>query len=209
MTFPKKGEAVMKVAIAGLFAAGLALTTGPTNAASLVDTVIGSARAQWNLHECQFSHGSVSCKKSGTSAKEAYKTSSAKSTPLNDSSVANTPRSANPVGQWIVDDGDRRVQIMQCGKWLCGVISAAKPDAVDCFNPDPDRRNRTIVNLPVLIEMMQTENNHWEGHIYNVKDGRTYFGKISLRSGNVLEVEGTAPHALLLQSWIKDTDDLR
>jgi uncharacterized protein (DUF2147 family) len=199
----------MKVAITGLFAAGLALTAGPTNAASFVDSVIANARAQWSLHDCQLNRGSASCKNHHTSSKASYETSSAKSTPPSDSSVANTARSANPVGQWIVDDGDRRVQIIQCGKWLCGVVSAAKPDAVDRFNPDPDQRNRTIVNLTVLFGMTQTESNRWEGLIYNVRDGRTYSGNISLRSSNVLEVEGSAPHALLLQTWIKDTDDLR
>jgi uncharacterized protein (DUF2147 family) len=197
----------MKVAITGLFAASLILMTSTANAASIVDTIIANARAQWNLHECQAGRGGVSCKKQRASAKEPYETASAKSTVQNDSSPANTTRSTTPVGQWIVDNGDRRVQIMQCGKWLCGVISAANPDAVDRFNPDPDQRNRAIVNLPVLIDMTQTENNRWEGHIYNVKDGRTYSGKISLRSGNVLEVEGSAPHALLLQTWIKDSDD--
>jgi uncharacterized protein (DUF2147 family) len=80
---------------------------------------------------------------------------------------------------------------------------------VDRFNPDPDQRNRTIINLPVLIEMTQTESNRWEGQIYNTRDGRTYFGKISLRNANLLEVEGNAPHALLVQTWIKDTDEPR
>jgi uncharacterized protein (DUF2147 family) len=85
-------------------------------------------------------------------------------------------------------------------------ISAAKPDAVDRYNPDPDQRNRTIVNLPVLIEITRTDANRWDGQIYNIRDGRTYTGKISLRGANLLEVEGSAPHALLLQTWIKDTD---
>jgi len=199
----------MKVAITGLFAASLILITITANAASIVDTVIATARSHLNVHDCELGRGGVSCKKRRASAKAPYETSSAKSTVLNESSVANTARPASPIGQWIVDDGDRRVQIMSCGKSLCGVISAAKPDAVDRFNPDPDQRGRTIVNLPVLIEMTQTETNRWEGEIYNTRDGRTYSGKISLRSSNLLEVEGNAPHALLLQTWIKDTDDLR
>jgi uncharacterized protein (DUF2147 family) len=198
----------MKVMISGLFAASLTLMTGAANAASMVDTVIANARAQWNLHDCQLSRGGISCKKYRAWVKEPYETSSAKSTVLNgNSSVANAARSASPVGQWIVDDGDRRVQITQCGKLLCGIISTAKPDDLDRFNPDPDQRNRAIVNLPVLIEMTQTESNRWEGHIYNTRDGRTYSGKISLRSAKLLEVKGSAPHALLLQTWVKDSDD--
>jgi uncharacterized protein (DUF2147 family) len=198
----------MKVAISGLFAAGLALMTGAATAASIVDTVIASARSHWSQHECQPSRGGVSCKKHRFPPKEPYETSSAKSTVVNESSIAHAVRSDNPVGQWIVGDDGRRVQIMPCGKSLCGVISAAKPDAVDRFNPDPDQRGRSIVNLPVLIEMTQTETNRWEGQIYNTKDGRTYFGKISLRGVNLLEVEGNAPHSLLVQTWIKDSDDL-
>jgi uncharacterized protein (DUF2147 family) len=157
--------------------------------------------------DCQLGRGGLACKKHRSSPKEPYETASAKSTPVAESAVANAVRSASPVGQWIVDDDDRRVQIMPCGKSLCGVIAAAKPDTVDRFNPDPDQRGRTIVNLPVLIEMTQTETNRWEGQIYNTRDGRTYFGRISLRGANLLEVEGNAPHALLVQTWIKDTDE--
>jgi uncharacterized protein (DUF2147 family) len=207
MSVARKGEAAMKVMITGLFAASLTSMICAANAGSIVDSVIAGARSQLSLHDCQLSRGGVSCKRHRASAKEPYEVSSAKSTALNETS--GVARSASPVGQWIVDDGDRRVQIMQCGKSLCGVISAAKPDVVDRYNPDPDQRNRTIVNLPVLIEMTQTDANRWDGQIYNTRDGRTYTGKISLRSANLLEVEGSAPHALLLQTWIKDTDDPR
>jgi uncharacterized protein (DUF2147 family) len=199
----------MKVAISGLFAASLTLMTGPAHAASIVNAVITNARSQWSQHDCQLGRGGVSCRKHHVWAREPYESSSAKSAVVNESSAANAARSASPIGRWIVDDEDRRVQIAPCGKSLCGVISAAKPDAVDRFNPDPDQRSRTIVNLPVLIDMTQTESNRWEGQIYNTKDGRTYFGKISLRGANLLEVEGNAPHALLVQTWIKDTGDLR
>jgi uncharacterized protein (DUF2147 family) len=198
----------MKVAVSGLFAASLILLTGAAYPASTVGTVVASARSQWHQHDCQLGRGGVSCKKHRAGAKEPYETSSARSTQVTESSVVNTARSASPVGQWIVDDDDRRVQIVRCGKSLCGVISAAKPDTVDRFNPDPDRRGRTVVNLPVLIEMTQTETNRWEGQIYNTRDGRTYFGRISLRGNNLLEVEGNAPHALLVQTWIKETNDL-
>ena len=198
----------MKVAISGLFAASLILMAGAAYAASIVDAVIAGARSQWSQHDCQVGRGGVSCKKHRFSPKEPYETASAKSTVVNEGSVANAARSASPVGQWIVDDNDRRVQIMPCGKSLCGIISVAKPDAVDRFNPDRDQRGRAIVNLPVLIEMTQTKINRWEGQIYNIRDGRTYFGRISLRGVNLLEVEGNAPHALLVQTWIKDTDDL-
>jgi uncharacterized protein (DUF2147 family) len=200
----------MKVMIAGLFAASVTLITGATNAASIVDTVIAGARSQLNLHDCQVGRSGLACKKPTAPARKSpYETSSARSTMVNESTpVAAAARSSSPVGQWIVGDGYRRVQIKECGKSLCGIISAAKPDAVDRFNPDPDQRNRGIVNLPVLIEMRQTETNRWQGQIYNTRDGRTYSGKISLRSANLLEVEGSAPHALLLQTWVKDTDDL-
>jgi uncharacterized protein (DUF2147 family) len=204
MSVARTGEAIMKVTISGVFAASLTLMTGAANAASIVDTVIASARSQWYQHNCQLGQNGISCQKHRTSAKAPYETASAKSTVVNESYNAAPPSS--PVGQWIVEDGDRRVQIMRCGKSLCGVISAAKPDSLDSANPDPDQRHRTIVNLPVLIEMRQIDNNRWEGNIYNTKDGRTYFGNISLRGTNLLEVEGNAPHALLMQTWIKDTD---
>jgi uncharacterized protein (DUF2147 family) len=203
MLVARKGEAAMKVAITGLFAATLTLMTGAANAASIVDTVIASARP--HLVDCPFKRIGAACGNHWTSPKRRYEPASARATVLNESSSVSNTRS--PVGRWIVDDDDRRVEIMPCGKSLCGVIAAAKPNAVDRLNPDPAQRNRNIVNLPVLIEMTKTEKNRWEGQIYNTRDGRTYSGKISLRGTNLLEVEGNAPHALLMQTWVKDTKD--
>jgi uncharacterized protein (DUF2147 family) len=191
----------VKLAISTVFATSLTLMSSAANSASIADFVL-AVRSQLNPHHC----GDVSsCKKHRAATKKPYETASARSTMVNENSLPSAAQPGSPIGRWIVDDDDRRVQIMPCGKSLCGVIIAAKPDAVDRFNPDPDRRGRTIVNLPVLIKMRQTETNRWEGQIYNTKDGRTYFGTISLRRGNLLEVEGNAPQALLVQTWIKDT----
>jgi uncharacterized protein (DUF2147 family) len=203
----------MKVALTGLFAASLIVVTSAADAGSILDTVIANARSHFD--DCQINRNGVSCKKQRVwvrkpSGAGQYETSSAKSTVViesGNSSIPNTTRSLGPVGQWIVDDGDRRVQIKQCGKSLCGIISYASPGAIDRNNPDPEQRNRPLVSVPVLMGMTQTEANRWEGQIYNTRDGRTYSGKISLRSANLLVVEGNAPHALLLQTWIKDDED--
>jgi uncharacterized protein (DUF2147 family) len=209
---PEEGEAAMKVMISGLVATSLILMTGAAKAGSIMDSVIANARSQLNFDECQFSLSFTSCKKHRTWARRPvgatlYETSSAKSNMLNEGPSVDASRSGSPVGQWKVDDSDRRVQIMPCGKSLCGHISSATLESVDSNNPDPAQRNRAIVNLPVLINMVQKEANRWEGQIYNTRDGRTYSGKISLRSANLLQVEGSAPHALLLQNWVKDADD--
>jgi uncharacterized protein (DUF2147 family) len=198
----------MKVALTGLFATSLILMTGAADAASFLDTIIANVRS--HLDNRQVAHSSFTRKTHRAGVKErgdAYETSSAKSTLLDvNSSVASAAAFASPVGQWIVDDDDRRVQITACGKALCGFISSAKPDAVDRYNPDATRRNRSVLNVPVLINMTPTDTNRWEGQIYNTRDGKTYSGKILMRSANLLEVEGNAPHALLLQTWVKDGD---
>jgi hypothetical protein len=44
--------------------------------------------------------------------------------------------------------------------------------------------------MPVLLGMRQSNDNKWEGEIYNAQNGRTYNASISLRDENTLKVEG-------------------
>lgn len=97
---------------------------------------------------------------------------------------------AEPVGDWHVKDRTARVSIENCGNKLWGVISwEAKPGA-DNNNPDPSKRGRPILGMPLLVGMQPTQSNLWEGEIYNPKDGKMYTAKISLASPDTLKLEG-------------------
>jgi uncharacterized protein (DUF2147 family) len=120
--------------------------------------------------------------------------------------VASNPNS--PIGEWITEGGEGRVRIIPCGQALCGVVAGGNPNDTDRHNPDPAKRNRPMDGMTVLIDMKPAKNNHWEGQIYNAKDGRTYASNISLKNADVLRVEGCVFGGLFCggQNWTRAKD---
>jgi uncharacterized protein (DUF2147 family) len=96
----------------------------------------------------------------------------------------------SPIGEWVTESGEGRVRIRACGQALCGVVSTAEPNETDRHNPDATKRNRPLLGTPVLIDMKPVNGKRWQGEIYNAKNGKTYGSNISLRSPDVLRVEG-------------------
>jgi uncharacterized protein (DUF2147 family) len=117
--------------------------------------------------------------------------------------VASDPTS--PIGEWITEDGDGRVRIIPCGQALCGVVAGGNPNDTDRHNPDPAKRNRPVDGMTVLMDMKPAKNNHWEGQIYNAKNGKTYASNISLKNADVLRVEGCVFGGLFCggQNWTR------
>ena len=122
-----------------------------------------------------------------TTAKDPVKQNVAATTPA-PALVVSDPNS--PIGEWIPKGGEGRVQIRSCGPALCGYASGANPNDTDRHNPDASKRNRPMNGMLVLIDMKPAKNDHWEGQVYNPMNGRTYSSNISLKSANVLRVEG-------------------
>lgn len=113
------------------------------------------------------------------------------------------PARRTPVGEWLVEDGEGKIRIEECGGNLCGYVSAAKnPNETDRHNPNPALRNRPVLGTPILINM-EPDGKRWSGRIYNVKDGRSYTAHISLRNGDTLRVEGCAFGGMICggQNW--------
>ena len=109
----------------------------------------------------------------------------------------------SPVGEWLVEDGEGQIRIEECGANLCGYVTAAKnPNDKDRKNPDPSLRSRSVIGMPVLIDM-KPAGNRWKGNIYNVKDGGTYSANISMKGEDKLRVEGCAFGGMICggQSW--------
>jgi uncharacterized protein (DUF2147 family) len=105
-----------------------------------------------------------------------------------DAAVAAT--TAQPTGEWVVADGSARIHIKPCRDALWGVIAWVKTPGTDRNNPDPALRNRSVVGMPILLDLKRTQANRWEGEVYNAKNGRTYSANISLVSADVLRIEG-------------------
>lgn len=98
---------------------------------------------------------------------------------------------AGPTGEWMVADGVAKVRIENCGSQLWGVVSWEKePGGTDQYNPDPSKRSRPTLGMPLLLGMQQANPNRWDGEIYNAQNGKTYTANIKLASPDQLELQG-------------------
>lgn len=104
---------------------------------------------------------------------------------------------ADPSGVWITGDGRSHISVRACGSNYCGtVVRLAEPYEADgqpkrdTENPDPAKRNRPLIGMRILHDMVPVaDEQRWQGQIYNPEDGKHYDGSIAIK-GNQLEVEG-------------------
>jgi uncharacterized protein (DUF2147 family) len=118
--------------------------------------------------------------------------------------VSTAALAAEPTGEWTVEDGVARVRIEKCADKYWGVISwEQKPGGIDTQNPDPAKRGRPTMGMPILLGMAAApDGSRWEGEIYNSQNGKTYKSKIYLSSPDVLRVEGCVAFVLCGgQNW--------
>jgi uncharacterized protein (DUF2147 family) len=96
----------------------------------------------------------------------------------------------DPTGDWMVEKGLAIIRVVDCTGQYWGVVVWEQHPGIDDKNPDPNKRNRPTLGMPILLGMTPTESNLWTGEIYNSEDGHTYSAKIKLASPDVLRVEG-------------------
>ena len=98
---------------------------------------------------------------------------------------------AAPTGDWLVEKRYAIIRIVDCNGQLWGIVSWQVRANVDSKNPDPAKRSRPTLGMPILLGMKPSdEPNKWEGEIYNSRDGKTYDANISLSAPDTLRVEG-------------------
>ena len=100
--------------------------------------------------------------------------------------------SANePIGDWLVEDGSAHIRIANCSGALWGVVAwEKKPGGVDADNPDPAKRSRPTLGLPILLDMKPVSATKWGGEVYNAQNGKTYKASITSLSPDSLRIEG-------------------
>ena len=107
---------------------------------------------------------------------------------------------ADPKGLWQAQDG-AQVRIVKCGpEALCATVAAAKSPVdpqtgapwTDKHNPDPAQRDRPLVGVYVLYNMMPDGSGKWSGYLYNTEDGHTYPGHLTELDQRTVRVEGCA-----------------
>jgi uncharacterized protein (DUF2147 family) len=111
----------------------------------------------------------------------------------------------SPTGEWLVGDGTARIRVVSCSGSLWGVISWTKDaPGKDENNPDPAKRDRSVMGMPILIDM-KPNGDQWDGEVYNAENGETYTSHISLTSADVLKIQGCVFGGLLCggENWTR------
>lgn len=120
--------------------------------------------------------------------------------------VSATPAKADPVGEWRVGDGSATVRIRKCGAALCGhVASTRSAPGKDEKNPDPAKRNRSVLGIEVLSNLRPAGPSAWSGTSYNAEDGQTYATQMTMQDESTLLVKGCVPHGGLCgsETWTR------
>lgn len=117
----------------------------------------------------------------------------------------------SPLGLWLTEKGDARIQVTQCGRALCGKVAwlreaidpaTGKPQTDD-KNPDPDLASRPMVGVQLFIGMTPSGPGTWAGRIYNGDDGKVYDSKVLLMGPRTLRVEGCVGAICGGENWTR------
>ena len=89
---------------------------------------------------------------------------------------------------------------------MWGIVAWEKtPGALDVENPDPAKKSRPTLGMPILLGLAPNpkEPGKWSGEIYNSQNGKNYTANISLADENTLDLEGCLWIACLTQKWTR------
>jgi hypothetical protein len=113
---------------------------------------------------------------------------------------------ADPVGDWLVKDGYAHIRIDNCAGKMWGIVAWEKSPGTDTENPDPAKKSRPTLGMPILMGLAPTKPNRWEGDIYNSQNGKMYGASISMVDDNTMDLEGCLVWPLCqTQKWTRVT----
>jgi uncharacterized protein (DUF2147 family) len=126
--------------------------------------------------------------------------------------VVSASRAQEIAGDWATQGYAARVRIASCVAnetllcgtitWLWEPIDANGAAMVDINNPSPELRKHPLVGLSMLKDFHVRDAMHWAGGtIYDPESGRTYKASLTLKSVDVLEVEGCVLFVCRKQVW--------
>ena len=112
---------------------------------------------------------------------------------------------ASVIGDWLVKDGYANIRIDNCSGKMWGIVVWEKTPGLDVENPDPAKRSRPTLGMPVLMGLSPAkEPGKWSGEIYNSNNGKMYGASISLADENTLDLEGCLVWPLCqTQKWTR------
>ncbi len=99
---------------------------------------------------------------------------------------------SDPTGDWRVADGVANIRVAQCSGSIWGAVAWEKtPGGKDTNNPDPAKKSRPTLGMPILIDMKKKPDvDQWEGQVYNAQDGQYYSSTITPTDPDHLEIKG-------------------
>jgi uncharacterized protein (DUF2147 family) len=109
-------------------------------------------------------------------------------------------------GDWQTDDRSAIVRVAPCGDHMCGtilrVLNRAAPRQ-DINNPDPARRNRPLIGVPVLQGFSRSGAGWAGGMAYDPKAGKSYKSKLALADAGTLAVTGCIMFLCRTRHWTR------
>jgi len=98
---------------------------------------------------------------------------------------------ADVTGEWWIEGKFGRVRIEKCNDRMWGLISWERASgATDYNNPNPAKRSRPTLGMPILLGLKQTTTNRWDGEVYDPKRGQTWQINITLTNPDQLRLQG-------------------
>lgn len=104
------------------------------------------------------------------------------------------------IGTWLTENGQARIEIVQCGAALCGhTVWLAEPldeegqPKRDSKNPDASLRGRSIIGeTPIVWDMKPAgDGQTWQdGYVYDPENGKTYRARMQLDGADTLRLRG-------------------
>ncbi len=113
-----------------------------------------------------------------------------------------------PIGMWMPEDEESKVEIFPCGDAMCGkvawMLDGYDEDGnvlTDIHNPNPDLRKVPVLGLVIMTDIRPTEEEGvWRGEVYNPQDGRTYDFWLTVLSQSEITIEGCGLYNLVCQT---------
>jgi uncharacterized protein (DUF2147 family) len=117
--------------------------------------------------------------------------------------AATVSHAADPIGTWLTETGETKVEIEACGSSLCGKIVWVNDGGTDINNPDPAMQTRPLLGLRIIY-VSRKRKAGYVGELYNYKDGHTYRGILKVLDKTKIKLSGCRRHIICRsQTWTK------
>ena len=91
-------------------------------------------------------------------------------------------------GTWLRENNLSHVRFAPCGKSICGTVAWLREPKFDINNPDPARREDSIIGKRVFFDAVRVDDVSWSAKAYNPDDGKVYNGRIHLNEGQLFTI---------------------